>query len=496
MKKQKSNPFWGIGESKNFGKVAISYAAGEDVVLDQQLVQYECLVNKAHVVMLFKQGLITKKVAGKLLQGLDEIAALDKEGKFKLQLELEDVHSNVEQYLIKKYGIEVGGYLRLGIARNDQIYTDTRLWLKDKLLVLCQELLYLVKGLISVAQHHVKTVMPGYTHLRISQPITYGHWLVAKAYHFIDDLNDLLNIYEFANQCPLGIFEMAGTHLPIDRKLTAQLLGFKKSTANSLYTANQRGELEVKLLSVFSLLALHIRRTMTEVIIFSTHEFQLLKIDDLYTTGGTAQPNLKNPDTLEVVRANMAKMSVGLIETLMIMDPLPSGFNRDTQQTKPILFSTVDMMIKTLPVVVGILTSLTPNKEKMLKTAQLNFSVAPDVAIQLCVKGGVSFRQAYAMVKALIKDGYLKKSFSELTPDLVAKLISQKEIDQVSTAKACVFSHTSLGGPAPVEVKKQIKQIDLQVNNWQEKIKKQQQVKVKALDVLEKSIGAINPKMG
>lgn len=496
MKKQKNNPLWGSGESKNFGKVAISYAAGDDVGLDQQLVQYECLVNKAHVVMLFKQGLITKKVAGKLLQGLDEIAVLDKEGKFKLQLELEDVHSNVEQYLINKYGIEVGGYLRLGIARNDQIYTDTRLWLKDKLLVLCQELLFLIKGLISVAQHHVKTVMPGYTHLRISQPITYGHWLVAKAYHFIDDLNDLFDVYEFINQCPLGIFEMAGTHLPIDRKLTAQLLGFKKSTVNSLYTANQRGELEVKLLSVFSLLALHIRRTMTEVIMFSTHEFQLLKIDDLYTTGGTAQPNLMNPDTLEVVRANMAKMSAGLIETLIIMDPLPSGFNRDTQQTKPVLFSAVEMMIKTLPVVAGILTSLTPNKEKMLKTAQLNFSVAPDVAIQLSVKGGVSFRQAYTMVKALIKDGYLKKSFSELTPEMVSKLISQKEIDQVATAKACAFSHTSLGGSAPAEVKRQIKQIDLQVNNWQEKIKKQQQVKVKALNFLEKSIGAINSKIG
>lgn len=165
------------------GEIALKYAAGEDVILDQQLVRYECLVNQAHAMMLYKQGLVSKQIAQKLVAGLEEIKALDKQGKFKLKPELEDVHSNVEQWLIDKLGIEVGGWLRLGIARNDQVYADTRMWLKDELLVVAKQLVSLVTGLVKVASDHTRTVMPGYTHWQVSQPITYGHWLMAKAYH-------------------------------------------------------------------------------------------------------------------------------------------------------------------------------------------------------------------------------------------------------------------------------------------------------------------------
>jgi len=466
MKKQTSNPFWGAGETKDFGKVAIEYAAGEDVILDQQLVQYECLVNQAHVVMLFKQGLITKKVAKKLLQGLNEIAVLDKHGKFKLQAELEDVHSNVEQYLIKKYGIEIGGYLRLGIARNDQVYTDTILYLKDNLLVIIETLLVLVQNLADKAKRELKTIMPGYSHLQISQPITFGHWLIAKAYHLLDDSENLTHSLETLNQCPLGIVEMSGTHLSIDRKLLAKLLGFAKPTENSLYTANQRGENEAKVLADLSLLALHIRRMIQEIIIFASTEFDLLEIDDLYVTGGTAQPNLKNPDTLEVIRANCPRIYSKFLEVLLIMDIQTSGYNRDTQQTKPALFVALKLMKETLSVFAGILVSLKPNKDQMLKTARLNFATAPDLVSQLCIKGGVSFGEAYQVVKALIKNGYLKKSFEELTPAMVAEaskkvlakkiVITQANIDAVATAEKCVWSHTSEGGPAPSQVKKQI----------------------------------------
>ena len=474
MKSSMTNMLWSEGEDQSFGKVAVEYAAGEDVVLDRQFVQYECQVNQAHVVMLHKQGLISKVIAYKLLQGLIEIQKLDEKGNFKLKKELEDVHSNVEQYLIEKYGIKIGGYLRLGIARNDQVFTDTRMWMRQHILFVSEQLIELIQGLTNEAMKYTQTVMPGYTHLRISQPITYAHWLTAKAYHFLDDLNNLLHVYDLVNVCPLGIFEMAGTHLPIDRNLTALLLGFNGVTPHSLYTANQRGELELKLLSDLSLLALHISRSMNEVIIFSTHEFQLLYINDLYTTGGTAQPNLKNPDTLEVVRANMAKFSTSWMENYMIMNTLPSGFNRDTQQTKPILFDTVALMEKTLPVFIGIMTSLTPNKGQMEKVANLNFSLAPDVSNQIVVKGGVSFREAYKIVKTLIKDGSLKESFTELTTELVASVsqkvlgktvtVSRNDIQSIHTATHSAFAHTSLGGSAPSEVKKQIVLLSNNVN--------------------------------
>jgi argininosuccinate lyase len=423
------------------GEMAVKYAAGEDVVLDQQLVKYECLVNQAHVVMLAKQKLISQGVAQKLGLGLEEIKKLDQQGKFKLKPELEDVHSNVEQYLIDKLGIEVGGWLRLGIARNDQVYTDTRMWLKDELLVVAKELVSLMTGLVKAAKQHLETVMPGYTHWQVSQPITYGHWLTAKAYHFGDDLSHILTTFDEVDSCPLGIFEMAGTHLVLDRGLTAKLLGFANVTPNSLYTANQRGELEIKLLADLSLLALHIRRTMNEVIIWSSHEFGLIEIDDLYTSGGTAQPNLKNPDVLEVVRAKMAGIWGQLLTLLAVMDPLPSGYNRDTQETKPVIFEAVKQMQQALPVVEGILTSLKPDKERMMKVAGMNFSVAPDVAIQMAIEEGISFREAYKRVKLMIGKG--KKL--GLSPE------------------AAALGHTSEGGSAPTEVKKQIKQLKQQL---------------------------------
>lgn len=498
---QKSNPFWGAGEKKDFGKIAIEYAAGEDVILDQDLVQYECLVNKAHVVMLFKQGLITENIAKKLLEGLNEIAALDKQGKFKLEIALEDVHSNVEWYLIKKYGLEVGGYLRLGIARNDQIYTDTIMFLKDSIMEIISQLLKIIEGIIKKANGEIKTVMPGYTHLRISQPITFGHWLTAKAYHLLDDVISLMFVLNQIDKCPLGIVEMSGTHLPLDRKLLAKLLGFNKPTENTLYTANQRGENEAKVLSQFSLLALHVRRTVQEIIIFSSTEFGFFEISDEYVTGGTAQPNLRNPDTLEVIRGNCPRIYSKALEVLLIMDIQTSGYNRDTQQTKPGIFEGVKLVREMIPTFGGVLLSLKANQQKMLQVASLNFATAPDVAIQLCVKGKVSFRQAYTVVKTLIKDGHLQKSFAELTPALVEKVakqvldkkivISQADIEAVASAKTCAFSHTSLGGPAPVEVKKQIDDINKQMKGFKQAIKIYQQQKEKAINLLTTHVNKI-----
>lgn len=495
--KQKIQPLW-ADQQASFGQVAVSYAAAEDILLDQKLVQYECLVNQAHVVMLSKQGLVSREIAKKLVHGLDEIKALDKQGKFKLKPNLEDVHSNVEQWLIDKWGIKVGSWLRLGIARNDQVYTDTRMWLKDELVVVAKLLMSLIAGLSKVAKVHTQTVMPGYTHLRVSQPITYGHWLMAKAYHFLDDLGSILNTFEAIDSCPLGIFEMAGTHLALDRLMTAKLLGFAKVTANSLYTANQRGELEIKLLSDLSLLALHIRRTMSEVIMFSSYEFGLLKINDAYASGGTAQPNLKNPDVLEAVRAKMAGIWGKLFTLLAIMDPLPSGYNRDTQETKPILFGALKEIEQALPVVEGILTSLQPVKPRMIEVAGMNFSVAPDVAVQLAVKGGISFREAYAVVKLLIGKGWLKTDFSQLTPAMVNKAaltvlgeefsVSQKDLDVVKTAQAAALGHTSLGGSAPEEVKKQIKQLNQQLKSVEKKIGEKQAAIKQGLELLKQEV--------
>lgn len=496
--KNSNNPLWSEGEDKNFGKVAVEYATGQDIVLDKKFVQYECLVNQAHQLMLLKQSILPINQVKKILKALEKIKKLDKKGKFELKKELEDIHSNVEQHILDKLGIEIGGNLRLGIARNDQVYTDTRMYIRDHILFISNQLIYLITGLLSEANKYSDVIMPGYTHLRVSQSITYGHWLTAKAYHFLDDLNNLIYDFGQVNKCPLGIFEMAGTQLSIDRKLTAKYLGFDGITENSLYTANSRGEIEAKLLADLSILALHIKRTMNEVIMWSTHEFGFLKIDDIYTTGGTAQPNLKNPDTLEVIRANCAKVYGRFLEILITMDALPSGFNRDTQQTKPALFETINIFEKTLPVFSGIMTSLGINKEKMSKCAEINFANAPDVSVQIAIKGNVSFREAYKVVKTLIKEKYLSNSFSELNPELLADvskkvlgkkiLLSQSDLNKVSTPKACVYNRISEGGPAPIQVEIMIKDIKNKVNVIKKEITNKQNKIKKALENLSKEV--------
>ena len=470
MKKTNSkNQFWGVGENKNFGKVAIEYASGKDVILDQHFIQFECLVNEAHQIMLYKVGLMPKDQTIKIIKILEEIKRIDKKGKFILKKELEDVHSNIERYITSKLGIEIGGNLRLGIARNDQVYTDTRMFLREKIISIGNLIIDLINNLNVVAKKHTNTIMPGYTHSRVSQTITYAHWLTAKSYHFLDDLNNLLYDYQQVNLCPLGIFEMAGTHLVIDRKMTAKLLGFDGILKNSLYAANTRGEIETKILADLSIMAMHIKRTMQEIILWSTHEFGFVQIDDLYTTGGTAQPNLKNPDTLEIIRANCARIYGKFLETLITMDGLLSGYNRDTQQTKAILFESLEIIETTLPVFTGILTSLKINEEVMLKGAEINFPTAPDLSVQIAIKGRISFREAFLVVKALIKEGHLKNKISELTPELILKIskeklgkhivLTQKEIDEVATPKSRVFACKSEGGPAPESVKKMIEDI-------------------------------------
>lgn len=499
--KNVNNPLWSEGEGKNFGKIAVEYAAGEDIVLDKKFVQYECLVNQAHQLMLLKQKILPLNQVKKILEVLDEIKKLDKEEKFELKKELEDVHSNVEQHILDKLGIEIGGNLRLGIARNDQVYTDTRMYIRDHILFISNQLICLITGLLSETNKYSDTIMPGYTHLRISQSITYGHWLTAKAYHFLDDLNNFIYDFGQVNKCPLGIFEMAGTQLPIDRKLTAEYLGFNGITENSLYTANSRGETEIKLLADISILALHIKRTMSEVIMWSTHEFGFLQINDIYTTGGTAQPNLKNPDTLEVIRANCAKIYGRFLETLIIMDSLPSGFNRDTQQTKPALFETINTVEQTLPVFSGILTSLVVNKEKMAKGAEINFSNAPDVSVQIAIKGNVSFREAYKVVKTLIKEKHLKKSFSELNPELLVAVsykvlgkkivLTKSDLEKVSTPKNCVYNRISEGGPSPIQVKLMIFDIEKKVNVLKKETNNKQNNIKKAIVKLEEDVKKI-----
>ncbi|MFA4873431.1 MAG: argininosuccinate lyase [Patescibacteria group bacterium] len=493
-----THPLWREQGDTQTGSKAVGYAAGEDILYDQHLIMDEIATNEAHLVMLVKTSLITREIARALLVSLEGLRARAEKNEFILDPALEDVHSNVEQYLIVQLGMSVGGYLRLGIARNDQVYTDMRRYMRRQILMILRQIVETISALSEVAAEHSRTIMPGYTHLRISQPITVGHWLTSKAYHLLDDADDLCALYPFVNRCPLGIFEMAGTHLPIDRSLTARLLGFEGTTGHSLYTANVRGELEARSLARLSQLAMHMRRSMTEVILFSTHEFGLFTIDDAYTTGGTAQPNLKNPDAAEVLRANCARVYALEQALIHIMDSLPSGFNRDSQQTKPLIFEGFRLIDEALPVYRGIMATLRYNPQRMEEVANINFATAPDLSVQLAIKGGVNFREAYQVVKAIIKKGILKEGFHELTPSMV-RIVAQEligkpievtteDIMAVATARASVSNHVSEGGPAPQEVERMIGDIREKTSRMQEDMSRHEYTLSEADDRLQQEV--------
>lgn len=496
--KNSTNPFWNTDNKKNFGTVAIDYAAGKDILLDKEFVLSECLVNEAHQLMLLKTGILSKKQVASIIKVLEKIKKDYGKGQFILKKELEDVHSNVEKFVIDTLGIEIGGNLRLGIARNDQIYTDSRIFLRNKILSILDLLVNLNKILLTISIKNIDTIMPGYTHSRISQPITFAHWSLSKCYHFLDDINNLEYDFQQVNLSPLGIFEFAGTHLPIDRKMTAKLLGFDGILTNSLYTADSRGELEAKILADFSLLALHIKRTIHELILWSTREYNLIQIDDLYTTGGTAQPNLKNPDTLEVIRANCAKIYGKFLETIVIMDSLPSGYNRDTQQTKSTIFESVEIIENALPVFTGILNSLKLNKDQMLKSAEINFSTAPDLTNQIAVKANISFREAYLVMKSVIKKGYIKESLKELTSEMLSKVakdvlhkeihVEQEDINELADVKKRILSIKSEGGPSPKECLNMIKDLEKKVAYIRESIKSKKAKIEKSLSILANEV--------
>ncbi|MBI3577378.1 argininosuccinate lyase [Candidatus Gottesmanbacteria bacterium] len=457
-------PLWALGKENSFDQAVLAYTAGDDIVLDQVLVFYDCLVNQAHQLMLAKVGLLSKKQVKQAVVALDVVKKLHKKGTFEMRAALEDVHSNIEAYVSAHAGPAIGGNLGFGLSRNELVMTDTRMFLREKLLVVIEEITACIEGLLFVAKDHVGTIMPSFEHGQPAQPITYAHWLLSKCYQFLDDEMNLEQMYNKINLCPLGMNEQAGTHLPLDEKFVAQCLGFDDLMPNSLYAVGLRGELELGLLGAFVSLGLHIGRIMHEVISWSSVGYQFVEIDSIYTTGATAAPGVKNPDTLEIVRAKCASLYSAYLEVLMIMDSLPSGYNRDSQQTKPVLFQSVEMVIKTLPVFADILKTLKINTASMREHIGL-FSTAGDVTSQLAWKTGLPFRDAYKLIQVLIDGGSIT-SFAQLTPAAISQAtvkmigksitLSKADIAAVATAQARVNACVGIGGPSPSQTKRML----------------------------------------
>ncbi|MEM2984451.1 MAG: argininosuccinate lyase, partial [Candidatus Jordarchaeaceae archaeon] len=362
-----SDKLWGGRFSKKSREDVENFTAGEDILLDQRLAIYDVLGTIAHDYMLYKVGVLNKETLQKILVSLMNIKRRIEENKFQLLPELEDVHMNIEKKVIEEIGEEYGGMMHLARSRNDQVLLDTRMYLRDQINEVSEMVLNLISTFIEVGEKNLETLMVGCTHTRLAQPTTVGHWCVAYIDSLLRIVGRLEEVYARVNQCPLGSGAVSGVSWPIDRSLTASLLGFGRVQENTLDAVSSRGEAESEVVFILCLLMALLSRLSEELIWWSTGEMGLIELDEVYTTGSSLMPQKKNPDVLELTRAKTGRLYGCLIQILTILKGLPSGYNRDQQEIKEPLFRSLDTAKSVLKVMSGLVSTLKFNQERILK---------------------------------------------------------------------------------------------------------------------------------
>ena len=367
----------------------------ESVSFDRRLAPYDIQGSVAHVEMLARVGVLTEDEAGRICSGLNAIMADIEAGNFTWRQELEDVHMNIEAALVERIG-EVGKKVHTGRSRNDQVATDLRLYLRAETETTRSLLLQNMQALVTLAEQEADTVMPGYTHLQGAQPVTFGHHVLAWYEMLKRDEQRLGDCLERINVLPLGAAALAGTRFPIDRSLTAELLGFPAVADNSLDAVSDR-DFVVEFCADAALVMLHLSRFSEELVLWLSPAFGFIDIDDAFCTGSSIMPQKKNPDVAELARGKTGRVYGDLMALLTVMKGQPLAYNRDNQEDKECLFDTVDTLKQCLEAYLKLLPSITVKREAMLAAAQKGYLTATDLADYLVMKG-VAFRDAHAIV--------------------------------------------------------------------------------------------------
>jgi len=429
----------------------------ESISFDKRLWRHDIRGSIAHAKMLAKQGIITAREAAAIEKGLLEIAAEIEAGKFRFRNELEDIHMNIEAELARKIG-PAGKKLHTARSRNDQVALDIRLYLREETEDIISRILQLQKTLLTIAEKHIDTIMPGYTHLQRAQPVLLSHHLLAYLEMIERDKGRFMDSLKRLNVLPLGACALAGTTLPTDRAFVAKELGFKTASANSIDTVSDR-DFAVEFLSCACICIMHLSRFAEELVLWSTEEFGFIEISDAFTTGSSIMPQKKNPDVAELVRGKTGRIYGNLMSLLTLMKGLPLSYNRDMQEDKIPLFDTVDTLKACLEVMNAMLPGMTFNKQRMAATAGQGYSTATDIAEYL-VKKGVPFREAHEITGKIVLDCIKKKI--ELHEISLKELKSfspviGKDVFPTLDPAASVRARSSYGGTSPSQVLKQIK---------------------------------------
>jgi argininosuccinate lyase len=427
------------------------------VSFDKRMAMQDIQGSLAHAAMLSKIGILTEQELTDIQRGLAQIVSEINHGQFEWSIKQEDVHMNIEARLTELIGI-AGKKLHTGRSRNDQVATDIRLYLRSEIENILKQLQRLQTALLDVAETEAATIMPGFTHLQVAQPVTFGHHLMAWFEMLSRDKERLQDCCKRVNIMPLGSAALAGTSYPIDRFMTAELLGFTRPSNNSLDSVSDR-DFAIEFAAVGSLIMLHLSRFSEELILWSSAQFDFIEISDAFCTGSSIMPQKKNPDVPELVRGKSGRVTGHLMSLLMLMKSQPLAYNKDNQEDKEPLFDTADTLINSLRAFADMIPNITPKRENMYQAAKRGFATATDLADYL-VRKGMAFRDAHEIVGRAVRLGLdSQRDLSELSLQELQNFSPSINADvfDILSLEGSVASRNHIGGTAPNTVRQAIR---------------------------------------
>ena len=460
MEKNKNNKetvgIWGARFKGELETIANHF--NSSISFDSKMYKEDIEGSKKHAMMLEIQGIISKEDLDSILNGLEEIEKDLNDGNLQVNPNSEDIHMFVEEILTKRIG-KPAKKLHTARSRNDQVALDIKLYLRNQIQIIVKKLKHLIETLSNLAKNNLDTIMPGYTHMQIAQPITFAHHLMAYAQMFIRDIYRLKNAEKIMDKSPIGAGALATTTYDIDRFLEASLLGYDMPTRNSLDSVSDRDHV-IEIANNIAIISMHMSRISEEMIIWQSNEFKFIEISDKYSTGSSIMPQKKNPDMCELIRGKTGRIYGNLIALLTMMKGLPLAYNKDMQEDKEPIFDSIENIIPCIDILDKMLETLTVNKEIMAKKAEEGYINATDVADYL-TKKGLPFREAYKITGSIVKYAIdKKKTLNELTLDEYNTFsdIFTTDIYDAINIHNCVESRNIYGGPSKEAVSLQIKE--------------------------------------
>ena len=440
-------------------KTSLSFQKiGSSVHIDKRLYEQDIAASIVHTQMLTKQKIINSKDGTKIINGLKKIKSLIDKGNFEFKDKFEDIHLNVEKKLFEIIGPSAG-FLHTARSRNDQVVTDFKLWIKNASKEILKDITLVMKNIIKKAEKNTDTVMPGLTHLKNAQPISFAHYLLSYYEMLKRDKNRFENNIKLLDECPLGSAALSGTSYKIDRNYTSKKLGFKKPTANSMDAVSDR-DFAIDFLYASAVCAMHLSRLAEDFIIYNSDAFNLISFNDSMLTGSSIMPQKKNPDPAELIRGKVGINYGKLNAMLTIMKGLPMSYFKDMQDDKELVFDGHDTLKNTLTLSAELINSVKPNKGIMLLMANKGYTTATDFADYLVKVKKLSFRESYAISSKLVNFAEKnKKMLSDLTLEEIKKVYKDldKSVLKVFDVKNSMNLKKSYGGTSESNVKSMIK---------------------------------------